>query len=305
MERIIDISSENLHLGVYRGFLIIQQDGSEIARVAFDDIAGLITHSHGLTWSNTVFVRLAERQIPVIICAANHAPVTCLWPIEGHHLQASRMRMQVATKLPLKKQAWQKIIARKIEMQAAVLGSLNLDMGALQKLAKQVRSGDPQNIEAQAARRYWGLVFNKKFKRDKHGDGINGLLNYGYIVLRAIVSRAICAAGLHPSFGIHHSNQGNAFALADDLMEPYRALVDRQVISLVNAGIDEVTPVAKTVLASISSLDMETDDGFSPLSVQISKFVYSLVHSFESRQLQLELPKVPSPLMLSQIKGDF
>jgi len=110
----VDISSEDLHLSVYRGFLTISKDRAELGRIALDDIAGLITHAHGLTWSNNVFVRLSERNVPVVICARNHAPVTCLWPLEGHHLQGARMRAQIDAKLPLKKQAWQRLVAAKI-----------------------------------------------------------------------------------------------------------------------------------------------------------------------------------------------
>lgn len=299
MERIVDISTEDLHLGIHRGFLTIVKDREEIGRIALDDIGGLITHAHGLTWSNTVFVRLSERNIPVVICASNHAPVTCLWPIEGHHLQGARMRAQADAKLPLKKQAWQKIVAAKIRNQGAVLQSAGHEAGAFEMLARKVRSGDPDNLEAQAARRYWPMLMGEEFRRNRDGGGVNGLLNYGYTILRAIISRAICAAGLHPTLAIHHSNQGNAFALADDLMEPYRPLVDRMAFNLAHAGKTEVNVETKQSLASLGTLDLDTAEGTSPLSVQASRLVHSLATSFNGGSAKLDLPRPPSPLVLA------
>ncbi len=299
MERIVDISSEDLHLGVYRGFLTVNKDREEIGRIALDDIGGLITHAHGLTWSNTVFVRLSERNVPVVICAPNHAPVTCLWPLEGHHRQGARMRAQAEAKQPLKKQAWRKIVIAKIRMQGAVLQSVGREAGAFATLAKAVRSGDPDNLEAQAARRYWPLLMGDDFRRDRDGDGVNGLLNYGYTVLRAIISRAICASGLHPTLGLHHANQGNAFALADDVMEPYRPLVDRMAFNLMRAGRPDVTAETKRALAKLATLDLDTPDGTSPLTVQASRLVHSLATSFTAGALHLDLPQPPAPLVLA------
>lgn len=301
MDRIVDISSEDLHLGVYRGFLTVHRERDEIGRIALDDIGGLITHAHGLTWSNTVFVRLSERGVPVVICAPNHAPVACLWPMEGHHVQGARMRAQAEAKLPLKKMAWKKIVVAKIRMQAAVLQSAGCETGALEALSGKVRSGDPGNVEAQAARRYWPLLMGADFRRDQDGGGVNGLLNYGYTVLRAIVARAICASGLHPTLGLHHANQGNAFALADDLMEPYRPLVDRMVLNLAREGKTEVDSDTKAVLATLGTLDLDTAEGTSPLSVHAARFVHSLAKSFAAEAVDLDAPRPPPPLVLARL----
>lgn len=228
----MDISTDGLHLAIYRGFLTVSANGEERGRIALDDIGALIVHAHGTTWSNQVFVRMAERNVPVVLCAANHAPVSVVWPLEGHHAQGARLRAQIDASKPLRKQLWQRVIAAKIRMQGQVLAANGKEAGAFDMLARKVRSGDPDNIEAQAARRYWKSLFGTDFYRDPNADGANALLNYGYTVLRALVSRAICASGLHPTIGIFHSNRANAFALADDLMEPYRPLVDQLVFNL-------------------------------------------------------------------------
>lgn len=299
MERVVDISTDGLHLAVHRGFLIVSAEHEEKGRIALDDIGAVIAHAHGLTWSNTLFVKLAERNVPVVICAANHAPITCLWPLAGHHLQGARMRAQASAPRPLTKQLWQKIVAAKILMQGAVLSASGGEGSGFAMLARKVRSGDPDNMEAQAARRYWTALMGTGFRRNTDGDGPNALLNYGYTVLRAVLSRAICAAGLHPTLGIFHSNRANAFALADDLMEPYRPLVDRVVLTLLAEDIREVTPEAKARLAKIADLDLDTAAGTSPLSVQASRFVHSVATSFESGVAALDLPAPPAPLALS------
>lgn len=293
MERVVDIETDNLFLAVHRGFLTVTSGGEERGRIALDDIGALIVHAHGTTWSTSVFTRLSDRGIPVVICGANHAPAAMVWPLEGHHVQGARMRAQLAGPRPLAKQLWAQVIKAKIRMQGHILARQGHEAGAFDLLARKVRSGDPDNIEAQAAHRYWKTLFGPDFSRDQNAAGINSLLNYGYTVLRAIVSRAICAAGLHPTVGIFHANRANAFALADDLMEPYRPLVDQFVLDLVNAGQSEVDSAAKQTLTAIATLDLPGPLGLSPLSVQVQRFVHSLAISFETRIAALEFPNPP------------
>lgn len=293
MERVVDIETDNLFLAVSRGFLTVSAEHEEKGRIALDDIGALIVHAHGTTWSTSVFTRLSDRGVPVVICGANHAPAAMIWPLEGHHLQGARMRAQLAVARPLSKQLWKDVVRAKIRMQGEILLRNGKEAGAFDLLARKVRSGDPDNIEAQAARRYWKALFGPGFTRDQDAGDINGLLNYGYTVLRAVVSRAICAAGLHPTLGIFHANRANAFALADDLMEPYRPLVDQLVLDLVLDGEREVTPETKQVLTRIAVLDLPGPAGLSPLSVQVQRFVHSLALSFETGRAQLELPNPP------------
>jgi CRISPR-associated protein Cas1 len=293
MERVVDIATDGLYLAVSRGFLTVTAAGEEKGRIALDDIGALIVHAHGTSWSNHVFAKLSERDVPVVICGSNHAPVACVWPLEGNHLQGARMRAQAAAPKPLAKQLWRQIVAAKVAMQGEILRRNGIEAGAFTLLARRVRSGDPDNIEAQAARRYWKALFGPGFLRDQQADGPNALLNYGYTVLRALVLRAVCAAGLHPTLGVFHSNRANAFALADDLMEPYRPLVDQMVLDLVREGYGEVNPVTKLALAKVGALDLSTPVGTSPVSVQIQRFVHSVAGSFETGRVRLELPVLP------------
>ena len=295
MNRVLDISSDGLHLAVHRGFLTVSDRDAEIGRIALDDIGAVIVHAHGTTWSNHVFVQMAERNVPVVLCAPNHAPVSVVWPLAGHHAQGGRMQAQAGASKPLKKQLWQQVVTAKVRMQGHVLACNGQEAGAFSLLARKVRSGDPDNIEAQAARRYWQALMGPHFRRDQNAEGANAMLNYGYTVLRAIVSRSICASGLHPGLGIFHANRGNSFPLSDDLMEPYRPLVDQLVLNLIRQGITEVDRTAKQRLAALAGFDLETPDGTSPLSVQVQRLTHSLAVSFETGLPGLALPLLPLP----------
>ena len=159
---------------------------------------------------------------------------------------------------------------------------------------RRVKSGDPDNVEAQAARRYWHMLFGSDFRRDRFGDMPNPLLNYGYTVLRAAVARAVVAAGLHPSLGIHHHNRANPMCLVDDLMEPFRPLVDYAVACLVRSGCEEMTAEAKRALAGILTVDMNADRGVSPLQTCLERAAQSLAQSFEDKTPSLTFPGPPA-----------
>lgn len=153
MDRIVDIGTEGLHLSAYRGFLIVAKDRAEVGRVALDDVHAVILHAHGCTWTGNLVTALAERGAPIVFCGANHSPVAVTLPLAGHHAQGAKIRAQWESGKPLAKQLWRRVIVAKIAMQ----GSLLLARGcpgaaAFDLLARRVRSGDPDNLEAQAAR---------------------------------------------------------------------------------------------------------------------------------------------------------
>lgn len=296
MDQIIDIATDGRHLSRDRGFLKVSQDGAEIGRTPLDQVAGVIVHAHGTTWSTSLLVELAERGAPVVLCAANHAPKSVLMPLEGHHVQGARMRAQWGAKTPLIKQAWKKVVIAKIGMQAAALDAFGQVSAPLRMMMRKVGSGDGGNVEAQAARYYWPQMMGPDFRRDATAGQENALLNYGYTILRSATARAVVAAGLHPTIGLYHANRGNAFALADDLMEPFRPLVDCAVRSLVTDRGATVDTEAKQALARLIATDLPLGDGVTPVSVALMKLATSLGQSFEAGKLMLALPEPPGPL---------
>jgi CRISP-associated protein Cas1 len=303
LHQIIDISTNGRHLSRDRGFLKVSEGGAEIGRTPLDQITAVIVHAHGTTWSTSLLTELAERGAPVVLCASNHTPKSVLLPIEGHGLQGARMRAQWRAKTPFIKQAWKKIVISKVLMQAAALESIVEISTPLIKMQRKITSGDSTNIEAQAARYYWPRIMGSSFRRDLGAGDENALLNYGYTVLRAAAARAVVAAGLHPTIGLFHSNRGNAFALADDLMEPFRPLVDCTVRNIVYSRGSEIDAQAKQSLASLIAVDVPLRDGVSPVSVALTKLATSLGQSFETGKLELALLTPPSPDVLKGLGG--
>lgn len=296
MDQIIDIATDGRYLSRERGFLKVSEDGAEIGRTPLDQIAGVIVHAHGTTWSTSLLAELADRGVPVVLCGANHAPRSVLMPLEGHHAQGARLRAQWQAKAPLIKQAWKRVVDAKVSMQAAALEAVGQPSAPLMMMRRKITSGDSTNIEAQAARYYWPLMMGEAFRRDRDAEGVNALLNYGYTVLRAATARAVIAAGLHPTIGLHHSNRGNAFALADDLMEPFRPLVDGTARHLGRENGPQVDTHAKQALARLIVTDMPLGDGVSPVSVALARLATSLGQSFETGRLSLALPEPPDQL---------
>jgi CRISPR-associated protein Cas1 len=264
--------------------------------VPLADIAADIANAHGLTYTNNALVELSARGVPIVLCGANHMPSAIVWPVDAHHVQTGRMNDQVAASLPLKKRLWAQLVRAKILAQAATLAAIGAPNTGFFLLSRKVRSGDPDNVEAEAARRYWPLLMGKEFRRDKNGDGINGMLNYGYAVLRAGIARAVMAAGLHPGFGLMHSNRSNPMVLIDDLMEPFRPTVDREVCRLTRDGAAEVNKDTKAALARIMVLDLPTSLGMSPLMVCAERLAQSLTKAYAGEDDTLELPLPPRPL---------
>src|SRR5579863_5591023 len=235
-DRIFDLSEEPARLSVRHGQLVIQRGEADEITVPLQEVATLMVGHPQVTFTQAVVARLAEAGGVLVVCDGRRMPAAMMLPLDHHSTQAERFDLQAEAPQPLRKRLWQQIVAAKVNSQARVLEDFYGNDQGLLVLAEKVRSGDPDNIEGQAARRYWQALFaDPKFTRNRDAEDQNRLLKYGYGVLRALVSRAICGAGLHPSFGLHHHNRYDAFRLADDLMEPLRPKVDRAVVERVRA----------------------------------------------------------------------
>ena len=175
----MEIAENGRHISVHRGFMKVAENGVELGRVPLDDITGLILSAPQVTLSKTLMVRLAERRAVVVTCGSNWHPVSLTLPFEAHHESAGILRDQIAASEPLRKRLWQQIVRAKIEAQRTVLNRHCQDRrtsNELSILRKRTKSGDPENMEAQAARRYWPALMGPDFRRDRNADGINALL---------------------------------------------------------------------------------------------------------------------------------
>src|SRR5487761_1503 len=235
-DRVLDISERPARLSVRNSQLSIRFERDEPVTIPLTDIAVVIVSHPQVSYTHAVLSGLALAGALFVTCDEKHLPVSMMLPLVTHSLQPERFAAQAALAVPVRKRIWQQIARAKIQAQARVLKERTGEESGLGALASQVRSGDPANLEARAARVYWQKVFGEiEFRRDREQDGLNACLNYGYAVLRAMVARAICGAGLHPSLSLHHHNRYDAFCLADDLMEPFRPVVDRVVAELRDA----------------------------------------------------------------------
>lgn len=305
--RIVEVADDRRHLLLHRGFMVVRDtegERKELGQIPLDDIAAVIANAHGLSYTNNLLVALAERGAPFVLCAANHNAVGMLLPIEGNFEQSKRIEAQIAASQPTHKRLWASVVRAKLEQQAAALEATGGPTAPLTALAARVKSGDPENLEAQGARRYWGLLFGDTFRRDQNAGGTNGLLNYGYTVLRATTARAVVAAGLHPGIGLHHSNDNNAMRLVDDLMEPFRPMIDLKVWQLKRNSENEVTPETKRALVRTLYDDMQTDAGATPVMVCAQKLCTSLAQVYMGERDKLDLPLPGLPLALAAALND-
>ena len=300
--RIVEVADDRRHLFIHRGFMVVQNsegERKELGQVPLDDISAVIANAHGLSDTNNLLVALAERGAPFVLCAANHNAVGMLLPIEGNFEQAKRIEAQIAASLPTHKRLWAAVVRSKLEQQAAALEATGAPPAPLAALATKVKSGDPENLEAQGAQRYWRLLFGDKFRRDQNAGGLNAMLNYGYTVLRATTARAIIAAGLHPSIGLHHSHDNNAMRLVDDIMEPFRPVIDLKVWQLQRNSEEHVTPDTKRALVRTLYDDMQTGAGATPVMVCVQKLATSLAQVYLRERDKLDLPLPGLPLALA------
>ena len=294
--RIIEVAEDGRHLAKSRGFMTVAENRAEIGRIPIDDLGAVIISAHGITYSNNLLAALAERCIPLVLCGPNHMPAAFLWTANGHHEQAGRMTDQAQAPKPLRKRLWTQIVRAKIIGQGETLEAAGAPHEGFYLLSRKVRSGDPDNVEAQAARRYWPLMFGEDFRRDRALQGINSMLNYAYTVLRAGAARAVMAAGLHPALGIAHRQRGNSFALADDLMEPFRPVADLLVLDLARNGSTEVDKHTKPRLARVLVTDMSSPRGISPVNLCLQRLALSTARCFAGEARHLEFPRRPLPL---------
>jgi len=272
------------------------------ASVPIEDIGVAILDAPQMTISRAVLSKLLENNVAVIVCNEKHLPKGLMLNLSGNSTQQEHFRHQVNASEPLKKNLWKQTIKSKIRNQALLLQSLNVTAKQLRFWFEKVKSGDPNNIEGRAAAYYWKNIYSdiiEKFTRRRHGNEPNNLLNYGYAVLRAIVARNLVASGLLPTLGIHHHNKYNAYALADDIMEPYRPYVDWIVRDIVEkyydkTWIDEgfnLSPPIKKELLKIPLIDVVIEDKIHPLMTAVRHTTASVAECFAKEKRKITYPE--------------
>jgi CRISPR-associated protein Cas1 len=288
IKRIIEVSKPS-YLHLKNKQLIIEQAHEVVAQVPIEDIGVLILEHSAITITQPLIIECQENNTAVIFCDERHLPYSTLLPIsEGNNLHQKILKQQINITEPVRKNLWKQIIQQKIRNQVNTLKQFDKPFMRLEKLAKEVKSGDITNCEAQAAQYYWKALFGKDFLRDQNADGINSILNYGYSIIRAMIARSIVASGLHPAIGLFHHNQYNGLCLADDLMEPFRPWVDSIVYKLYqeNANIN-ITKGVKIPFLNLISENVKFKNKQMPLMISVHYLMADLKRNFakESKRL--------------------
>lgn len=293
-KRIVEISRAS-YVRLRDAQIVVEQDGAEVGSVPPEDIGFLVIDSPAVVLTAAALGACWQHNAPVILCDSRHLPGAVLLPIAGHSLHTAILAEQMSATPALKRRLWKQVVQAKIRAQVAVATKVGAPSKALARLIPRVTSGDASNVEAQAARYYWHQVFGREFRRNTEAEGLNSLLNYGYSVMRSLVARAICAAGLHPAIGLSHSNQYNPLCLADDLMEPLRPFVDLRVWELsqkLKPSELEISRETKGELLGVAVASYRIDGQTKPLLVGVHEYVASVRRILSGQAKVIRVPVI-------------
>lgn len=285
LENKASITAKNLQL-------VIKTELRE-SNIPIEDIGFLVIDNPEIYLSITAMNLMVENNTSVIICNTNHLPNGMLLNLNSHHIQQEIFKNQIDATVPLKKQLWQQTIIEKITNQGVLLQKITGNKNQFEFLASKVLSGDNTNMEGVAASQYWKVFFEIEFKRERFGNYPNNFLNYGYAILRAATARALSGSGLLNTLGIHHKSKYNAFALADDIMEPFRPIVDEKVYEIMqNYDEQELNTKIKAELLQILTQTVYFKDEKSPLMVALQKTASSLQQCYTGERKKIKYPKL-------------
>ncbi|NJX14353.1 type II CRISPR-associated endonuclease Cas1 [Tamlana crocina] len=277
------ITTKNLQLQI--------KTDARISNIPIEDIGFIVIDNPEVYISITALNLLIENNSAVIICGKTHLPNGLFLNLNSHHIQQELFKNQINASVPLKKQLWQQTVKQKITNQGLLLEMVTGKPNTFEYLSSKVLSGDTSNMEGVAANFYWKSVFEQDFKRERFGQYPNNFLNYGYAILRAATARALSGSGLLNTLGIHHKNKYNAFALADDIMEPFRPLVDEAVFTIIaHYDEQELNTEIKSILLQVLTRTVYFKDEKSPLMVALQKTASSLQQCFSGKRKTIKYP---------------
>ena len=275
-----------------------KEEGKQNRTIPIEDIGILILDHPRLTVTQALLQALIENNAALLSCDSRHLPAGLFMPMSANHIYTEKLRYQLESSEPLRKNLWQQTVKAKIDNQAKVLLLRGKEAENMQYWSSKVRSGDPDNYEGRAAANYWAKLIEGevRFKRYRYGEPPNNLLNYGYAVLRAIVARSLVASGMLPAVGIHHRNKYNPFCLADDIMEPYRPYVDLLVLEVAanyeEEELETLPPELKRELLTLPTLDVWIEEQKSPLMVAMQRTTASLMQCYEGEKRKIAYPEI-------------
>lgn len=277
--------------------LILKSEIRE-STIPIEDIGFLVLDHAEIYLSIPAMNLIIENNTAIIICGSNHLPNGMLLNLNSHHIQQEIFKNQIEASIPLKKQLWQQTIVEKIRNQGQLLEKMTANKNTFEFLASKVLSGDTTNMEGVAAQQYWKFfptpnLEKDGIKRERYGDYPNNFLNYGYAILRAATARALSGSGLLNTLGIHHKSKYNAFALADDIMEPFRPIVDEKVFDIMQCyNEQELNTAIKAEMLQMLTRTIYFKEEKSPLMVGLQKTASSLQQCFTGDRKKIKYPQL-------------
>lgn len=266
--------------------------GTDVRTAPVEDLGVVIVENQRSVLTIPLLNALAENNVSVIICDSRTMPSSVLTSLSANATQGEMLRAQVSAGQTLHNRLWKQVVEAKIRNQAALLDKVGGDGSILRPYYANVRSGDLDNREGIAAKVYWSRLFGPDFVRSRDGEMPNGMLNYGYSILRCAVARSLLGSGINPSLGIFHRNRYNPMPLADDIMEPFRPYVDEVVYGLFNNGETELTTEVKGYLVGVLSCDTDYGELKRPLQVGLSYTTASLGRCFMGEEKKILFPEL-------------
>lgn len=265
-------------------------DNGETAGIPLEDIRCLMLESAQISLTSALLARLAESGITVFVCDGKHLPKAVFQPVSNHSRQLRQLRLQMNQTLPAKKRLWRQIVAAKVANQAKCLDLAETAGGkALRAMVPFIKPGDPQNVEGRAAAFYFKALFGSDFARDDENE-VNAALNYGYALFRGVAARTLAVYGFEPCLGLHHASELNNYNLADDLMEPFRPLVDLYVfLNRYTLG-GGLTTAVKANLLDLANAEVLSGSERHSAAYAVERLVQSLAACLGGQKEGLVLP---------------
>ena len=266
--------------------------------IPLEDINSIVIESRDIQLSSYLLSEIGQYNIPLYLCDKKHIPSSVVLPFSKHSRHFRMLKNQINMSEPLRKRLWQQVVKFKICNQMDLLKALEKDsVGKLSTLSATVKSGDTTNNEAQAALVYFKALFGRSYRRGDEADKTNSALDYGYTILRGLVARSVIAYGFEPSIGINHCSELNAYNLADDLMEPFRPVVDRLVYQYIQEKEDffevqELTSEERRYILNLHDVMISVKGRKQLLYNGINVFVESFSKSLSEKKCLIEQPQI-------------
>ena len=266
-------------------------DNGDTSKIPLEDIGCIIADSPQVVINSYLLMKLSEYGIVLITDGKNHIPCGVHLPFAVHSRHLSVLQEQIKMTESTKKRLWKSIVMQKIRNQANVLRICSVEeWEEVDSISLKVKYGDTSNMEGTAAARYFKLLFGKDFTRGSENI-VNAMLNYGYAVLRSMIAKNLVAYGFEPSLGIHHKSALNSFNLADDMIEPFRPIVDL-FVRIYAEDEEELTTKVKTRLADLLNMNVLINGKYFTCTRAIELQIQSLSGFINGRNTKLDLPTI-------------